>query len=358
MDKRLSIKLSALTFFFLCIVVLSHAQNIFAGKPGLHDQVWFVESFLSNKLVKISVPMFAFISGYLFFFGWNAEQTFDTAAFKKKIGKRMRTVLLPYVFWCTFWFLFIYVLQMLPGTSKFFSSPLYKMSVFDQIKNWIIEPVNYPFWYMRELVFMILISPLVFVWVKYLKVFGLIIIYIIALFSKNIITVWDIDMFRWHMIFCFTFGTYCAVNRKNMVLHWSVAVQYLLIVLTVAAFVLLTYLEYAQPQTSHTFPVRTLAILSALFGSLAVWTVYDRIDSKKPFTYHKWYDYSFILYACHGVPLVLLNKGFGIFTGQNPILLLVFYFVSAILTILGCIAFGSILKKYIPTFYAIVTGNR
>ncbi|RYF99011.1 MAG: hypothetical protein EOO02_17780 [Chitinophagaceae bacterium] len=115
MDKSLSVKLSVISFFLLCMVVMAHSFNVEPGGSQTQQWVWYIETFLSTKFIKFVIPLFAFISGYLFFYDWNSEQRFEPEVFKRKIIKRLRTLGVPYVFWCTFWFVFLFVFQMLPG---------------------------------------------------------------------------------------------------------------------------------------------------------------------------------------------------------------------------------------------------
>lgn len=62
-----------------------------SGIPIYHTTSFFI----SRILASVAVPLFFFISGYLFFF----RTTFSVDVYKKKLKSRIKTLLIPYLFW-------------------------------------------------------------------------------------------------------------------------------------------------------------------------------------------------------------------------------------------------------------------
>lgn len=75
---------------------------------------------VSCELAKIAVPLFFFISGFLFFY---KSSGFTVGDYVKKIKRRARTLFLPYIFWnavviILFIFAQLFIPSMLSGVNK------------------------------------------------------------------------------------------------------------------------------------------------------------------------------------------------------------------------------------------------
>lgn len=73
-------------------------EGVYYGVNSEKSLFYYNSQFFSNVLGRISVPLFFFISGYLFFL----DSKFDLQAYRKKIRSRKRSLLIPYLFWNTF----------------------------------------------------------------------------------------------------------------------------------------------------------------------------------------------------------------------------------------------------------------
>lgn len=78
----------SVAFFFEGIMGLDIPDS---GIPIYHTTSFFI----SRILASVAVPLFFFISGYLFFF----RTTFSVDVYKKKLKSRIKTLLIPYLFW-------------------------------------------------------------------------------------------------------------------------------------------------------------------------------------------------------------------------------------------------------------------
>lgn len=152
------------------------------------------------KITSICVPLFFVLSGYLFFL--NAPQKPEAGYFLGKLKKRIYSLLIPYLIanviaFACYWAAKRYFPSLVSG---FFG---------DNLKNLIFVfwtgPVNLSLWFIRELIICCLLSPLVWLLVRYTRIFG-----VIALGA----------LWAFHIgpmpIFCFTLGAWPAIQHLRI----------------------------------------------------------------------------------------------------------------------------------------------
>src|SRR5690554_590157 len=168
----LSHKLKALSFLLIVFVVFLHSKNLEINIGSSSETIsegynTYIQYVISDGITRIAVPLFFMISGFLFFFGVNS---FSLNTYKTKIYKRIKTLLVPYLFWTTFTILFYYILQSFPFSKPFFTKGLIReYSYVDYILRILINPLPYQFWFIRDLMLLVLISPLLFFGIKKIK---------------------------------------------------------------------------------------------------------------------------------------------------------------------------------------------
>ncbi|MCR4859754.1 MAG: acyltransferase, partial [Bacteroidales bacterium] len=118
-------------------------------------------------LTKVCVPLFFVISGYLFF--RNMPEKPDVRWFWGKISSRFFTLVIPYLIaniiaWVCYYFAITQVPSMVSG---FFGD-----SWKDPLFVFWTGPVNLSLWFIRELIVAVLLSPLVYLLVRYLGWWG------------------------------------------------------------------------------------------------------------------------------------------------------------------------------------------
>lgn len=131
-----------------------------SGIPIYHTTSFFI----SRILASVAVPLFFFISGYLFFF----RTAFSVDVYKKKLKSRIKTLLIPYLFWNFVVLVGHWIVTVLSPVQL--TSGAYKQvsdyTVCDYlISFWNINgmPVNGALWFIRDLMVMlasILVSSL------------------------------------------------------------------------------------------------------------------------------------------------------------------------------------------------------
>lgn len=148
---------------------------------GLHFPIYYyyVIDLFSDVLPRVSVPLFFFFSGYLFFFNNN----FTIDSYKQKLFRRFRTLMIPYFLWNSIALMKVFIIK-LPLFSALFPNA-YKIDIcfslgrlFDTFffnENGVViypdstgiivdnpQPIDGPLWYVRDLFSMIIISPIIY----------------------------------------------------------------------------------------------------------------------------------------------------------------------------------------------------
>ena len=216
--KYLSETIGVLRFPLMVCVVLIHTiipnqtQHLFVD--------WF-DSYVIESFVRIAVPLFFFISGFLFF---NGVDRFGRSEYWDKLKKRVKRLLVPYIL-CGVFAIFVKYVFFLLGEDD-------SVYLFDNYYKWIYyvlwDPINYQLWFVRDLFLVVLISPLIYFLLKRLKfVFVLLLGGAWLLWHKNIFALFDLEYiiitgnifgvlgFDFVSLFFFSFGAWFALFNKN-----------------------------------------------------------------------------------------------------------------------------------------------
>lgn len=152
--------ISRLRWPLMALVVLIHSDVVqvvdykWGGQilaPEVYPIYGFIRYFLCDVVGRIAVPVFFLISGFLFF-RWTND--FSLAVYKKKIFRRIQSLLVPYIFWNTIYILAFIVLGVFSKDSAF---DIYRqfdlMTILKQLR---IAPPCFQFWFLRDLMVMCL----------------------------------------------------------------------------------------------------------------------------------------------------------------------------------------------------------
>lgn len=353
MNDFLSKKLTFFSFWLIVLVVLLHSLNI--DYKSCDTVLCTVQYLLSLKLGEVAVPLFFFVTGYLYFLKTDITKKLDVTFFINNTKKRFRTILAPYISWCVFWFLFLYSIQMLPVVENYFSKPLYRMSVTEQFFHLFIEPLNYPFWFLRELMLILLITPIVFLLIKYFKIKILVLLFFSAFFMKSLYQINGISIYIIIPLFYFSSGAFFSLHKINLLFKAKRLIAFLLLSSWLVLNLISIYCEKYVGNGLITMGIINLT--KDLTGIFAIWYAYDLFNTRKQWRNYSFYKYSFFIFAFHGIPTTILVKMSNLqFTNQYYIFIsyigiFVFMVIFSILT-------GKITAKLTPSVYKIITGSR
>jgi len=309
-EKELLFKtIGDLKTILIILVVLIHCYITSISKSGeiiyinraTYPVFWYVSTFLSNILASVAVPTFFLFSGFLFFYNISF---FNYEAYKKKIKRRLKTLFVPYVCWnlIALGFLTIgglLIPSMLPEKIK-------------SITNWSIidwlgvfwnfrgdgTPADYPLWFIRDLLVVVLFTPIIFVFIKKVKIAFIIILTIIWILYYDV----HITGFSRTALYFFTIGAYCGIRKLNFVNNVSrLSSNRFLIFILLILYVVSTIAILRFSFIYNCDYIRNMNVLLGIFLLICFYTlVIQRFDVCLPLILK---ESTFFIYAAHGILL-------------------------------------------------------
>jgi len=220
LDNETSTRLSILRFPLIVAVVFIHNYDLtvkFAsenvGSNGGHWLTDFFRNFISQGVARAAVPLFFLMSGYLFFFGvkWNMR------CYIVKIKSRFWTLLVPFLFWNFATLVALALVQAIPLTRNYLSGTKAEIAsygfygYFDAIFGIEGMPVSYQFWFIRDLMILVLFAPLINFLVSRFLMVSLGLLGLSWFFDIFPITVPSSDA-----VFFFVIGSAVAISKRNL----------------------------------------------------------------------------------------------------------------------------------------------
>lgn len=350
MNKYLSRKIRHLSFLSVLLVLFIHAYHLHPGS-AVDGVNFFIQNFISQGLGRIGVPFFFLFSGYLFF----KDLAPTAAAFVLKYRKRLRTLLIPYLFWSGWGLGLLLLLQSLPLFRPFLKADdLAQQSWMYLADRLLFDPVLYQLWFLRDLLLLVLFSPLIYVLIRYLKIWILLILAVVWALNQQLLVAGQAAFF-------FTLGAWFQLQKPDVLFRPLPA--RLGGLLSLCWFVLLL-VQTALMWEHMDIPVQLLNGLHAVvvaIGMGAVWFLYDAVvrdHVDEQGLVHKISGYTFFIFVAHEPILTLIRKALFLVCGHSAATSLVIYFAAPTATLALVYLLGIVLKNLLPRFYLIITGGR
>lgn len=295
---------------------------------------YFREDFLNHTCV----PLFFVISGYLFFL--NIPETFSIELFKSKWKKRIKSLLIPYLICNGIVLLMIISLSLIKGEEI---QPNSLLTAFWSYKEGL--PVMMPSWYLRDLMVVCMLSPVIWLFLKYTKY-----LLPLILFFCWFIGVWiEIPGFGIRSFLFFTIGSYIGMRNIDLIemLHprkyWQLLV----------CFFAITYGLYIYCNVEFLHKLSVLA-------SFPVWVCIARFISslihvKCSSTFVAG---TFFVFLYH---FSIAHRASGMFTkflGISEPSVILSYISGALFTTAILLAFFFLGRKFLPKFFMMSVGGR
>lgn len=369
--KPISHKFRFWAFVSILIVVFIHSYNLkvrnlkpwtLPGEPL--TPTTFTEYFLSNGIFRFVVPLLFLISGYLY------SLRDDVQPYWQHIKKRMRVLFLPYIIWSAVGMAFIYLMMhfsttriivlnshILPETNNRLINNTYRW--YDFFTKWLLIPVPYQLWFIRVLIIYNLAYPalrwcIIHKQVKFIF-FGVLIFLWFNTFNTLYI--------EGEGLLFFSLGIWMQKTNFNIEtpprflnpLLWSIVFIIVCSVKTILAFN--GYLYFNNRLSIILTIMQKITIFS---GLVTVW--YGSTKLAMWFMSNKWFirlsSFSFIIYVMHAPAIAIGISCFFAILNYVHGYRMITYIVLPIAMIAISIAVGSVMRKFFPRFYAILTGGR
>lgn len=338
-ENEIRNKITLITFVCSVLVIYIHVYNLTTygideNSAGLGGMVYMIENYCAT-LLQIAVPMFFFISGLLFF------RNFQIKDLPEKWRKRFFTVVIPYLAWCTIYYIYNVMCTNIP-------------MIRDRLNRDIITPLSlqawgralwsdsyYTLWFLKNLIFFICLAPVIWLLIKnhWKNVpTGLVALILLEIaLSRGLLKTQYGNGLDIYMI-----GSYIGLNCSEYLDYRNkkISIGALLYIL----FFLLTSFRFWNIVTKSVF-------------FIAIWFACDwinRKDQKMPW----WMKITFFTYAAHDIFLEAFEKLFLIAFGVNPFLALLDYLLMPLLVEALLIIIAFCIKKWLPVVWRILAGGR
>ena len=346
-----------LRFFCVVMVVLLHAvgspsdgHDAIAYQNGVYDTFRIL---FSEGLCRVAVPVFFIISGYLFFV---RLEEWDNAVWIQKLRKRAKTILVPYLLWniiaICFSLIMLYPIFILEGGDAPDMAGWYQRiggirAFWDAAGG---APINYPLWFIRDLMVFVLLSPVIYLYVKKTAIVGLAVFY--ALYFLDFLPA--IPGLSAEGLFFFILGAYFATRRIDFTaLYKKIKIPALVFACPLVIAMVMTY---GNQDDLWGYARR----LFTLFGSASVIGIATSLFDRRRIKLNALLsNSSFFVYAAHGtIVLPIMQFLLGKALPVNQLGLTLCYFAAPLLTIVVLVLCYHYLCKWMPGTASVLTGGR
>ena len=373
-EKLRSESLNLLRFPLAVIVLTIHifstqglklqGQEIsFDSTPIFREINYFIDGFLHGQ----SVPIYFFISGYVFFLGI----TLTRETYRRKIKNRVNTLLIPYIVWNAFTILFnlFWYLPcfktLLPNLYKIkldfslsailYSFWNYRNGIFIPIEEagtMNIYPIDIPLWFLRDLIIVVISTPIIH-WLLTHTHHYLVCLLGLAWF---VLAYWDLGHPNQLLtaFFFFSWGAYMSIKRKDMLTEfgkYSRLSAILYVTLSISYVVSVHWLSDA----SETIKRLNICIGLLFAYNLATWLLRRKICHPNAFLASA----SFFIYVTHALICGNLLRLIFLFTHPTSDFGMLAVYTSTVLLSIGILlAVFWLLRRYTPGLLKIIIGRK
>ena len=333
-NPSISKVIAFLRYPLIILVVFIHVPRIIGG-GGVYD---YISILMSGQISGIAVPSFFMISGFLFF-----ENGFNRKTYLSKLKKRLYTLLIPYLIWNAVYILVVVV----PNLTHFNYTVGNVIACFWDCHYSFIHssshsPMDFPLWYVRDLMCCTLISLLLYWGIKRTKI----------MIPLVFIALWIMDLsnpvvgLSFIALAFFSLGGYFKLFFSNTDLNqhsWGMIVFSVFVALCAA------------------YPVFDLPYLGRIITLLGVVTVpffANKIVNKYPRfaqSIMKLGVTCFFIFAAH---MFFLKQVYWAIRRIDALPELLVYCATIVITIFACHLLYYIGGKLLPKTWAIINGER
>lgn len=300
-----------------------------------------------SELLWLSNSLFFTISGYLYFKG----STFNLDTYIDKTKRRIHSLVLPYFLWNTIiWGLYSVGACFVPSLSNDIIKPIGSANLVDVFHVYFATygeglasmPINGPFWFLRNLIFLSLLTPLFYLLFRGHR-FTFLVLPLVCF----------IPMPSAPLASIIFFGLGCYVGI------WSVDVMKLT---SKVRYALVIYLFTLALPYLFTIPEQ-YAMLLGFFKHcaafvIALWLAEHYLAAKRYIPNTLFHKSLFFIFAFHGFVARFLTKSSALLITKHPeIPPALLHFVNVVLSILVCILLYKTLQKLSPKLCKVL-GSR
>lgn len=336
-------KATIVSFIMSIFVIYIHANNLsYYGIAANGRTIPNIVVNLWGVIGGIAVPFFFIMSAYwLFRFDIHGNNAMDVLI--RKMKKKTKTICLPYLLWNAFGMIFYMVITHIPFAANMMNNgEVISLTLPNVVEGVFFHKYYFTFWYLKDLIVLIAISPVLLVLLRNKCVALMsIIVSAVAVLLKL-----DFVIFEGTSLLFFMIGGYAVTytkdffeNKENSAWKWLLA------------FALTGIIRYVN--------VPIIAELSYFISPILLWKSVD-VFLPSAFCRRKirWFiTQSFFVYASHVIPVTIIGHLLAK-VSRNYLWVTVSYLISPWITLALIYVVANILYKYTPRFYGLICGGR
>jgi len=342
------------------MVICLHVQFFYV------DEQWsmsgggfnFFVIMLCKVICPVAVPTFFFISGFLFFKGL---EDWDKDVWKRKMIKRIRTLLVPFILWNLIALLAFpltrfagsvikgvpmenvwYTIQNRGVLRLFWDRTLFESS--------FGQPMNTPLWFVRDLMVVVLLTPVIHCLIKKT---GFLSVLVIAAFYLSGIWI-PVSGFSTTAAFFFIWGSYYSIKRRSFTESFHKA----RVLFTILFFMGVLSVPFIWDKNPRLFSLteKILIIITVVFcfGITSNLIVDKKVCVKVPLVKSSFFVYcSHMVIIASSVMMLVLAL-----PTNSDVMRSVLYIAGVILIYLICHIIYLIMERFCPSILRVLSGGR
>ncbi|MDR0795865.1 MAG: acyltransferase [Tannerella sp.] len=351
-EQRQSIVIESMRFPLILLVLYNHMLPVTGQRIELNLSGWncyhFISEMISHNLAAFNITFYFLISGYFFV---HRMSRWEGGIYYKKIKKRTKSLLMPYLVWIVLLMGIIWMKSTLMnvirtgGDTDFLE--LKNLSLFQIIWGY---PLLHSFWFLRDLMCMTLLTPLFYYFCKYTKVFGILALMVIYLGAFEP----GVPGFSMTAIFFYATGVYLGMNKINILelcgrYKWPSVI---------AAFCFLIFATFFTGSPHHIHLMRMLALI-LMVACVNIFDTLIRSQRIKNILLRLSVT-TFFVYAIHQIYIINWLKGALARSSlsESPAGMIIAYFLIPCICAAICIGIYSLLRKLSPALISLLCGGR
>jgi peptidoglycan/LPS O-acetylase OafA/YrhL len=314
---------------------------------GNHETYFKVLYPFYNWMGETGVPGFFFISGFLFFL--------SKKSYSQKLKTRVHTLLIPFLLWNTFLILLYVIAYVLGHPQDIYGRSLADYHFIDYLRlywdrgafdNGNFVPLLCPLWYIRNLLIMSILSPLLYYITRFARELFLVIIAVWWLMSYH-------NAFIPQTVLFFSLGAYFSIHNINPL---KIVAEHRTFFLS--SFVFFAFADLVSHLSSGT-PINLQLHRLALIFNIPALFLLANYCARHGYTNAQLSNAAFIVFCVHYPIVVVIRKvSIAKFADASDYVHILLYFVCVIIATIISLGIYQLLDRYFPKTKKILSGNR
>ena len=312
-----------------------------------YDLNYYIQEAIANGFVRVSSPFFALLSGYFL-----VDKTNSWSKYQLMLKKKFHTLFIPYMLSSLIIYLSFIVIKEI-NNSNF----LQQLNINSFIYNTFSHPISGQFWFLRDLLILIIISPLLFNIGKKVSYFlgtVLFLLWILNIQPFPIIAGWY--LLNINSLFFFLLGgvlyqskinpeNYIFSKNKNKIIMFTVWLSLIVLRIFIDPDLNVWYVD------NYTIASIVLYKLAILVGIISLLQISTFFISNMFFVYLS--GLTFFVFLFHKIPLYYFT-----YLTEKIIADPYSFYLNFPLALLFSFYFAHILSNKLTRLYRLISGGR